>query len=120
MENQMKKTYSDSELRDILGGASIENSVVDTRIVETFQQIRQGKKQNPAWRRIAYGLGTVAAVLLLSFGICAANPSLAVNIPILGNIFTKVQEVFPFGRLPEDETTKLYDKDGTVRGAGRI
>lgn len=114
MENQMKKTYSDSELRDILGGTLIENKVVDTRIVETFQQIRQGKKRNSAWRRIAYGIGTVAAVLLLSFGICAANPSLAVNIPILGNIFTKVQEVFPFGKIPEDETTKLYDKDGAV------
>lgn len=114
MENQMKNTYSDSELRDILSGASIENSVVDTRIVETFQQIRQRKKRKPAWRRIAYGLGTVAAVLLLSFGICAANPSLAVNIPILGNIFAKVQEVFPFGRIPEDETTKLYDEDGNV------
>ena len=154
------RKYSDDDLRNILGTASIQNQVIDTRIRETLESIRQeraetaareeksdkhravptwnkqirnGKytvrkkqvhdknhtarknqvhgKNHTAWQKLAYGLGTVAAVIIVSIGICVANPSLAADIPILGNIFAKVQEVFPFGRIPEDETTRLYDEN---------
>ena len=142
------RKYSDDDLRNILGMASIQNQVIDARICETLESIRQeraetaareGKsdrqrsgsawneqmrngnhtarknqahdKNHTAWQKLAYGLGTVAAVIIVSIGICVANPSLAASIPILGNIFAKVQEVFPFGRIPEDETTRLYDEN---------
>lgn len=120
----MMRKYSDDDLRNILGTASIQNEVIDSRISETLENIRRGKakiiewEENPnkqrtvsAWRKLAYGLGTAAAVILVSIGICVANPSFAASIPVLGNIFAKVQEVFPFGRIPEDETTKLYDEN---------
>ncbi|MDE6846376.1 MAG: DUF4179 domain-containing protein [Lachnospiraceae bacterium] len=137
----MKKNYSDNDLIKILGTASVQNEVIDIRIRETLESIRQGKaetvgkeekadrkrtasarekqphrRKHKARRKIAYGLGTVAAVVFVSVGICVANPSLAANIPILGNIFTKVQEVFPFGKMPEDETKKLYE-DKSVESA---
>ncbi len=56
-----------------------------------------------------YGTGSIAAAIFIALCVCAANPSLAANIPVLGNIFARVQDVFRFGRLPENETTKLYD-----------
>lgn len=106
----MKKNYSDNDLVKILSSASVQNAVIDTRICETLESIRQRKnKKHTAWKKIGSGLGTVAAVIFVALGICVANPSLAANIPILGNVFAKVQEVFPFGKIPEDETTKLYD-----------
>ena len=106
----MKRNYSDNDLAEILSTASVQNEVIDTRIRETLESIRQRKsKKSTAWKKLAYGLGTAAAVIFVALGICVANPSLAANIPILGNIFAKVQEVFPFGKIPEDETTKLYD-----------
>lgn len=119
----MKNNYSDDSLKIIMGTASIRNEVIDARIAETLKDIkherakkvRQKKrtsgKKRTVWRKIAYGLGTVAAVLLMSVGICVANPSMAENIPILGNVFAKVQDIFSFGRIPEDETTRLYDNN---------
>lgn len=120
----MKNNYSDDYLRIIMSTASVRNKVIDTRIEKTLTDIKQKKstgirrekqavyKKWTAWKKMVYGLGTVAAVFFVSIVICAANPSLAENIPILGNIFAKVQDVFPFGRMPEDETTRLYDHDG--------
>ena len=119
----MKNNYSDDYLRIIMSTASVRNKVIDTRIEETLADIKQKKvtgirrekqaayKKRTAWKKMVYGLGTVAAVFFVSIIICAANPSLAENIPILGNIFAKVQDVFPFGRMPEDETTRLYDNE---------
>lgn len=110
----MKKIYSDHEMKEILGSSSINNQTVDTRIAETLMEIRdrnpadKRKKPGRVWKKIVYGFGTAAAVLLLSFGLCVTNPSLAASIPILGSIFAKVQEVFPFGKIPEDESKKLY------------
>lgn len=124
----MKNNYSDDYLRTIMSTASIQNKVIDTRIKETLTDIRQKKaigsrrekqaahKKGTAWKKIVYGLATAAAVFFVSIVICAANPSLAENIPILGNIFAKVQDVFPFGRMPEDETTRLYDHDADTHG----
>ena len=112
----MKKTYSEDDLRDILT-VSIQNETVDSRITETLECIRQDahkdskkrRKRNKrtGWKKVIYGAGTIAAAVFIALCVCAANPSLAANIPVLGNIFARVQDVFPFGRLPEEETTKL-------------
>lgn len=114
----MKKTYSEDDLRDILT-VSIQNETVDSRITETLECIRQDahrdsekrRKRNgrTGWKKVFYVAGTIAAAIFIALCVCAANPSLAANIPVLGNIFAKVQDVFRFGRLPEEETTKLYD-----------
>lgn len=134
----MKKIYTDDALREILK-APIQNRTVDTRIAETLEQIRRNKsghkernasgrqtyqgKNRPAnrpgkWRKAAYGTGT-AAVILVALCIFVANPSMAAEIPILGDIFLKVQEFFPFGKMPEDETTKLYqEKPSQGEGTG--
>lgn len=129
----MKKTYSDEDLRNILT-ASIQNETVDDRIVKILESIRQdayrdsekGRKSDKAtdvverkkgkrnirtgWRKVIYGAGTIAAAIFIALCVCVANPSLAANIPVLENIFARVQDVFRFGRLPEEETMKLQDQ----------
>ena len=114
----MKKTYSEDDLRDILT-VSIQNETVDSRITETLECIRQDahkdskkrRKRNKraGWKKVIYGMGTIAAAIFIALCVCVANPSMAANIPVLGNIFARVQDVFRFGRLPEEETTKLSD-----------
>ncbi len=115
MEKVMKDKYSDENISMIMSMTTIHNEVIDTRIEETLTAIKQKKpasvRKGTVWRRMVYGLGSVAAVLFVSLGICAANPSMAENIPILGNVFAKVQDIFSFGRISEDETTRLYDND---------
>ena len=123
----MKKIPSDDDLKNIMGSISIRNDVIDTRIAETLDSIRQGKQENrpysspltrqenkntknrSIWKTTAFCVGSAAALFFIIFGIFAANPSLANNIPILGNIFTKVQNIYPFGRMPEEEVVVLYE-----------
>ena len=126
----MKKTYSDDDLREILT-VSIQNETVDGRIAKTLACIKQDAPSNSekyrkkdkekdaakgkrnrctGWKKVIYGAGTIAAAIFIALCVCVANPSLAANIPVLENIFAKVQDVIRFGRLPEKETTKLHDE----------
>ncbi len=116
-------SYTEEEVRDILGNARIRSDKIDGRIAETLTMIRTGEadsRKNPIrsigqrrrckrslWKNAAKGFGAVAAVLLLVLGLCAVNPALAAEIPVVGNIFEKVRDVFSFGRMPEDEVTEL-------------
>lgn len=118
----MKKKYSDEDLRNILGKTNLENEVMDDRITETLKRIREdgqrssGRvmyKKNP-WTKAAGGFAAVAAVILLAIGLCATNPALAAEIPILGSIFERVRNVFSYGRIPEEETIELR---GDLAGA---
>lgn len=129
----MKKTYLDEDLRDILT-VSIQNETIDDRIAMTLEGIRQdahrdsekhrkSDKETDAverkkgrrngrtgWKKVIYGAGSIAAAIFIALCVCVANPSLAANIPVLENIFARVQDVLRFGRLPEEETTKLYNE----------
>ena len=53
--------------------------------------------------RIASRCGAAAAALVAVVGICAANPALAENLPLIGHIFEKVQEE---QRYPGDYSTE--------------
>lgn len=114
----MKQTYSEENLKRILSSGNIESDVIDQKMEEAFNIIRSRKnfyvgkkrknsKKKGIGRKIAYGFGTAAAVFILAFTLCVANPALAANIPFLGSIFEMIQDVFSFGRIPEEEITKL-------------
>ena len=110
------ESYTEEEVRDILGNTRIRSDKIDGRIVETLTMIRTGeadRRKNPIrsieqrrrrkhslWRNAVKGFGAVAAVLLLALGLCAVNPALAAEIPVGGNIYEKVRDVFSFGRIP--------------------
>lgn len=111
----MKKKYTDEDLRNILGKTSLESEVLNDRITEMLEELREREKENGGRKipgrnsrvRLARGFGVAAAALLLAFGLCAANPALAAEIPVLGSIFERVRHVFSYGRIPEDETVQL-------------
>lgn len=110
----MRKYYSDEDIRDILGAGTAESEIIDNRIKEAFELIRSGSvspetasSKKSKVKRFAYGLTTAAAVFTAAFILCAANPVMAANIPVIGSIFERVQSLIPFGRIPEDETVFL-------------
>lgn len=99
---------NDSEIssRETADG-KIKSDEIDKAAI-TFQ-----KNMNTAWRKIFIALGSMAAVLCITFIFCAMNPVLAREIPILGSIFAKVADVYQFGKLPEESTTELLPEENT-------
>lgn len=113
----MKKRYSDEDLRNILGKTNLENEVMDGRITETLEGIRENgqkgsaeKRRKSFWIKPARGFAAVAAALFLVVGLCVANPVLAAEIPVLGSIFERVRNVFSYGGMPEEETVQFQEK----------
>lgn len=47
------------------------------------------QKHIPGWGK---GLAAAAAILIIAFGFCAANPVLAAKIPVIGHLFEMLQE----------------------------
>ena len=75
----------------------------DRRQIVPFPQER--KSSGKTWlRRIGYTGATAAAVFMAALILCAANPSLASELPVIGTIFHAMQNRFGFGHIPEDGT----------------
>lgn len=110
----MNQNVFEKDLMDILGRDLKESRMVDDKMEEAYTKIRQmtenhkkiGKKG--VFRRAMIGLSTVAAAIVVAFTCCAVNPALAEKLPLIGDLFTRVQDVFPFGQVPVEETTPLY------------
>lgn len=72
-----------------------------------------GRQDGMIGKRIAIGFSSAAAVVVCMFAFCVMNPVMAREIPFLGSLFEKVADVFPYGRLPEEDTTVLYAESET-------
>lgn len=75
---------------------------------------RKGKTRT--LKRVMTGISTVAAAVVVAFTFCAVNPALAEKIPFIGDLFTRVQDVFPFGQVPQEEATSLYSGESLENG----
>lgn len=111
----MRENISDEILYKILGTELTDSDMINSKVEEAYAVIRKQSlkiPQNKAFRRrttrVLIGIGSAAAVLLLSFTFCIMNPVMASEIPILGSLFAKVADFFPFGRIPEENTAILY------------
>lgn len=110
----MQQNISEKALYEILGTKLHDNGVIDAKIEEAYKIIRQtDKKANAGHKKkgpnkVFIGLGSAAAVLVLTFAFCMMNPVMASEIPVFGDLFAKVAEVFPFGRIPEEKAESLY------------
>lgn len=105
----MNKYSSEQQWKEILGAEFPENKVIDNRIEEVYAKLRKdskkaGRKKRRVWKRVVIAAGGAAAAFIMMIMFCAMNPVLAREIPILGNIFEKVADVFSFGKLPDEET----------------
>lgn len=121
----MSQNVFEQELINILGSDLEESQMIDDKMEAAYAKIREmkgknkktGKKgQTGLLRRIMLGISTVAAAVVVAFTFCAVNPALAEKIPFIGDLFTRVQDAYPFGQVPQEEATPLYS--GAVLEAG--
>ena len=135
-----KKAVNISEqvFYDALGAELQDSSIIDYKMQEAYRIIRErnkaeksvgeekvedvflGKNKKAGWKKIWITLGSMAAVICVTFTFCVMNPVLASEIPILGSIFAKVADVYPFGKLPEENTVELPLTEGFVSADGGI
>ena len=75
--------------------------------------VRNQKKhgRNKIWLWIGHAGATAAAIFLAALLLCAANPALAANLPVIGHIFSALQDRFGFGQIPEEGTVILIPED---------
>ncbi|MCM1253701.1 MAG: DUF4179 domain-containing protein [Clostridium sp.] len=117
----MKQNISDEILYEILGTELTDSDIIDSKIEQAYAVIRKQNKKAAGKRVRAHkktkffiGLGSVAAVILLSFTFCIMNPVMASELPIVGSLFAKVADVFRFGEIPEKETETLYKEEAEI------
>lgn len=104
-----------------INNSEISNSEINNRKT-IIGKIKNGEnkktailyQKNTVWRKVFITLGSMAAVLCVTFIFCVMNPVLAREIPILGSIFARVADVYQFGKLPEESTTELLPEDNTA------
>lgn len=93
-----------------------EKSVGDEKVEDVFP----GKNKKAGWKKIWITLGSMAAVICVTFTFCVMNPVLASEIPILGSIFSKVADLYPFGKIPEENTVELALAEDFISTDGGI
>ena len=93
-----------------------EKSVGDEKVEDVFP----GKNKKAGWKKIWITLGSMAAVICVTFTFCVMNPVLASEIPILGSIFSKVSDLYPFGKIPEENTVELALAEDFISTDGGI
>lgn len=113
----MKQNVFEQDLINILGSNLEESRIIDDKMEAAYAKIRQmeGKSKKTAkkgktglLKRAMIGISTVAAAVVVAFTFCAVNPALAEKLPFIGDLFTRVQDVFPFGQVPQEEAASLY------------
>ncbi|MCM1387457.1 MAG: DUF4179 domain-containing protein [Bacillus sp. (in: Bacteria)] len=117
----MKQNIADDILYEILGTELTDSDIIDSKIEQAYAIIRKQDKETAGKRARAHkktkffiGLGSVAAVILLSFTFCVMNPVMASELPIVGSLFAKVADVFRFGEIPEEKAETLYKEEAEI------
>lgn len=119
----MQRNISEKELKSILGAELDTSEIIESRTNEAYERIRNIKsrpvRENKfVLRKIVIGISGIAAAFLLMVTFCVMNPALAKEIPILGGLFSRLSDVFSFGRIPEEDTTVLFRRDEVVATEG--
>lgn len=92
----MEKKYTAQEYRNILGRELASSEVIDRKVEDAYDMIRnqakasarRARKKNI--RRWVMGLTAAAAALALSVTVCVEHPALAAKLPFVGHIFDTV------------------------------
>lgn len=87
---------------------------IKARTRETFSKLpdKQEKQvvRDKFWMKYA---ATAAAVMIVGTGFCYANPALAAKIPLIGKIFTEVQQTVTFSGTFDDKAEVLNTGEGS-------
>lgn len=83
--------------------------LIDRKIEEAYGIIRETsekKKRQNRKKRFAQA-GAAAAIFVAAIGFCAANPVLAKELPLIGGVIGRVQELLGFQEIPAEEIVTL-------------
>ena len=85
------------------------SSLVDRKIEEAYGIIRETseKKKRQNRKRKFVQVGTAAAILVAAIGLCTANPVLAKELPLIGGVIERIQELLGFQEIPAEEIVTL-------------
>lgn len=87
MDNELE-----TRIRDCMRKKIPESELLNKKMDETYQEIR---KENAGKRRklsIAVKCSTAAAILLIALVYCVKNPALAAQLPLIGHIFSGLED----------------------------
>lgn len=91
----MRQNYSEKKYRDVLGANLTESDVINEKIEEAYEMIRNRSKasarRKKGVRGFLMGMSGMAAAVALSITVCVANPALAAKLPFIGHIFDTVE-----------------------------
>lgn len=96
-----------------------ENIQIPSQLSEAVQKgIREGKRIRKKRRKnILTGMGSVAAIFVLFFAYCFENPTFASELPLIGEIFSKVEKKGSFpGDYSEKATNLVKEQDTSEEG----
>ena len=95
--------------------------LIDRKIEEAYGIIRETseKKKRQSRKRKFVQTGAAAAAIVVAIGFCAANPVLAKELPLIGGVIGRVQELLGFGEIPEEEIVALDPTYGNRCGSCR-
>ena len=85
------------------------SSLVDRKIEEAYGIIRETskKKKRQNRKRRFVQVGAAAAILVAAIGLCTANPVLAKELPLIGGVIERIQELLGFQEIPTEEIVTL-------------
>lgn len=83
------------------------------RMIDHHQVKQKAPVKNPThWMKTAYRIaGSLAAVFVLAFVLCIANPVMAKNLPLVGGLFEQLQNHVSFFGNFADKATPLTEPD---------
>lgn len=119
----MRQNYTEKDYREILSGSLASSDIVDERIQDTYEIIRNRakalEKKKKKRKRLIMGMSAAAAVLALSVTVCVADPALAAKIPFIGHIFDTVEKDIGYKGDYSETSEKLIapeeiKEDGTI------
>lgn len=98
------------------------STLIDNKIEETYEIVRENaeKKKRQKQKRRFVQVGIAAAAIVVAIGFCGANPALAKELPLIGSVIERVQELLGFREIPY---FFLYPKGAskeTVRGSWKF
>lgn len=94
--------------------------LIDRKIEEAYGIIRERseKKKRQSRKRKFVQTGAAAAAIVVAIGFCAANPVLAKELPLIGSVIERVQELLGFQEIPTGEIVTLVPTGQGTYNAG--
>lgn len=117
----MTRKYTENEYREILGSDLAKSDLVDKKIEDAYEMIRNRAKVSEKRKKRGFvkGLSAAAAMLVFSILVFTANPALAAKLPFIGHIFDTVEEEIGYKGDYSESSEKLVTpeeikEDGTI------